>query len=826
MLQRSALSRIERSAGASTSQSVPAALWPPVQRPRGRAQRRRVRASPELVDALSQLAVHLPLEQIAAPCQVMKCGDIVYRSTLDPAHYKTGGFDWRTATLLATVLGYLFLPPGVLPGAFDYYIKAPLKRRESRVIDKNDIILGKRLGTGGFGTVYKGELKEEGGGRTPIIIKKAKEFGEAEVWMNERMSRVPGNHTAEFVTAFDESLSATSPPPPSSSAAGGAAGAGGGAAGAGAAAGNRAGAAAGAGAGAGGLDGGAIWLVWYYEGDNTLMSLMERREFPYNLEPLLFGRELRAPRGPAREAVTVKEAMRQLLAAVAACHANGIVHRDIKPANAIISSRDRKLKLIDLGAAADLRIGINYVPNEYLLDPRYAPPQQYIMSTQTPHPPPKPVAAFLSPVLWAMERPDRFDMYSCGVTMLQLVFPHLRNDNTLCAFNKRLQDLKWDLAAWRREEAARLASGAAKGQQGDSLATGFAALDAEGGAGWDLLSRLMAYTPADRPSAAEALAHPWLSSAPGRAASRQGSLTAAAEAAVGSAAAATSAALSNAGRSLGRAAEVANMTEAILKTQQGALTEAQLLEELGLQEPAPLAPREGSQTIAWWQQRQGELRARLVERRERLRQQVSSAVNSVRGVRQGGGGGGAGAAGGGSGKAGGGKWGSGEGAAAAGAAVAAAAAASSGSGKMKLKVPMILGGVAAAKRAPGSGGYNAAPANNNNGNGNGANGNGKAVASNGNGKYAAASNGNGNGNGNGVVGRGKGSTPGAVPAAAAANGNGFAKAISRSFSSYDGGDDGGEEGYDGVVGEEQEQQRQGGVSAKEKVFDLLGVFRR
>jgi hypothetical protein len=38
--------------------------------------------------------------------------------------------------------------------------------------------------------------------------------------------------------------------------------------------------------------------------------------------------------------------------------------------------------LIDMGAAADLRIGINYSPNEYLLDPRYAPPQQYVMSTQ------------------------------------------------------------------------------------------------------------------------------------------------------------------------------------------------------------------------------------------------------------------------------------------------------------------------------------------------------------------------------------------------------------------------------------------------------------
>ncbi len=108
----------------------------------------------------------------------------------------------------------------------------------------------------------------------------------------------------------------------------------------------------------------------------------QRREFPYNLEPLLFGRELRAPRGPVRELVTIKEAFRQLMQAVAACHSVGIVHRDIKPANCIVSERDKKIKLIDLGAAADLRIGINYVPNEYLLDPRYAPPQQYIMSTQ------------------------------------------------------------------------------------------------------------------------------------------------------------------------------------------------------------------------------------------------------------------------------------------------------------------------------------------------------------------------------------------------------------------------------------------------------------
>jgi hypothetical protein len=51
----------------------------------------------------------------------------------------------------------------------------------------------------------------------------------------------------------------------------------------------------------------------------------------------------------------------------------------------MVSVRDKRVKLIDLGAAADLRLGINYVPNEYLLDPRWVVDVREV-STQKVHP--------------------------------------------------------------------------------------------------------------------------------------------------------------------------------------------------------------------------------------------------------------------------------------------------------------------------------------------------------------------------------------------------------------------------------------------------------
>jgi hypothetical protein len=61
----------------------------------------------------------------------------------------------------------------------------------------------------------------------------------------------------------------------------------------------------------------------------------------------------------------------------------------------------------DLGG----QIGINYVPQEYLLDPRYCAPERFIMSTSTPNAPPLIVAALLSPVLWSLNRPDRYTQH-------------------------------------------------------------------------------------------------------------------------------------------------------------------------------------------------------------------------------------------------------------------------------------------------------------------------------------------------------------------------------------------------------------------------------
>ena len=357
-------------------------------------------------DAISNHMLSLGYEPVVLPCHSMNCGDIVYRSSLDPVlRMEQRVTSPQGILLIASACTYLLSKPGVLQGMIDTYVAAPLQRINTPSYSLEDVKVGRKLAMGGFGTVYTGELPKKG--NKQIILKKATEFGEAEVWMNERMMRANPDVAAKFITAFSEKADP--------------------------------------------LPGDPLWLLWDFEGTDTLADLMKSREFPQNMEKTLFQKPLSILPGPNRRAIAIRVAMSNLLEGLKACHSVGIVHRDIKPANFILASKDKRFKLIDFGAAADLRVGINYVPNQYLLDPRYAPPEQYIMSSQTPRAPPTPVAAFLSPVLWQLNGPDKFDMYSAGITLLQMAFAPLRSDGQLIAFNKTLGErYKWDLNAWRR----------------------------------------------------------------------------------------------------------------------------------------------------------------------------------------------------------------------------------------------------------------------------------------------------------------------------------------------------------------------------------------
>ena len=135
---------------------------------------------------------------------------------------------------------------------------------------------------------------------------------------------------------------------------------------------------------------------------------------------------------------------------------------------------------------------LNYYPGNGPADPRYCKEGElYLLPEGAPRPTKDNAAK-----LWRVHAPDRFDCFSAGCTMMQLAVPGLRPEAALDAFMKELDTTGYDVKAWRAEK-------------GDKKGYDFAALDANGGAGWDLVQRLMEPERDARVSAEEALKHPF-----------------------------------------------------------------------------------------------------------------------------------------------------------------------------------------------------------------------------------------------------------------------------------------------------------------------------
>ena len=410
--------------------------------------------------------------------QIQNCGDQIYRSTLDAnLRGETPPLFTPIGLSLLTLLGlYLTATPGVLGGFVDYYILRPLLGQRSYSID--DFILGPKLGEGGFGVVYRATGVEDG---EEYVLKRCKDYGEAEIWTNSRLMRACPDAIASYRGAFygpKEGKTKTLATEGSIW--------------------KRAKKAA-----IGSNDEeDPLWIVWKYEGSDSLAGLMNDKDFPYNVEPFLFKNQggiaiEGEPRGTRRKAKIISTIFGQILENLSKAHATGIILRDVKPENMIFDPEKGRFKLIDLGAAADLRFGFNYQPKEFILDPRFSGPEEYIMSTQTPEAPPTPVALALSPALWQLNVPDRFDSYSAGVTLLQMCIPSLRPDNNLIAFRRTLEENGESLTDWRNKLPARVTS---KGPD----AEGFDVLDADDRAGWELVKSLMNKTREKRSSATAA----------------------------------------------------------------------------------------------------------------------------------------------------------------------------------------------------------------------------------------------------------------------------------------------------------------------------------
>ena len=343
--------------------------------------------------------------------------------------------------------------------------RGTLTTRAGIKYSRDDVEVDRQIGEGSFGIVYSGVIEKKETGtvvlkRPKLTVEGAAELQEVEAWMNDRVSRDAKGACADFLGSFrvspDESYLNQSQ-------------------------------------GVSAKEG--LWLVWRYEGDKTLAQYMAQPDYPNGIAKTLFGREGNFRGDAAVELEVTQAAMKQLFKNLNNIHRAGLVHRDIKPHNLVLTTTQNsssdfspelnpvgRFKLIDLGACACFRTGMNFAPDETIMDPKYAPPEEFLIPSDDAPDIRKlfgPVALAAGSAAWLKHKPDRFDMYSAGIVMMQLALPSLRTNSGLVTFNKSLKRFGYDLFLWRNANKSQLTKSKT------------VILDAGDGAGWDLARALL-----------------------------------------------------------------------------------------------------------------------------------------------------------------------------------------------------------------------------------------------------------------------------------------------------------------------------------------------
>mmetsp|Transcript_46868 Transcript_46868/g.89487 ORF Transcript_46868/g.89487 Transcript_46868/m.89487 type:complete len:366 (+) Transcript_46868:84-1181(+) len=190
-----------------------------------------------------------------------------------------------------------------------------------------------------------------------------------------------------------------------------------------------------------GVAGADVYLVWKYEGSATLENVLRSRNPLGDLADAL---------GVRGDKEAVKTLAKRMMTSIDAIHKAGCVHRDVKPDNILLANggkagifgnRPANVIMVDLGGVADLRKGTNYNEEESILDPVYGPPERYISSGL--------MGGIFGGIAWKTKQPDLFDAYSVGLVILQCAVPFLRSRGALQKLRGSLKSKGGDLQAWR-----------------------------------------------------------------------------------------------------------------------------------------------------------------------------------------------------------------------------------------------------------------------------------------------------------------------------------------------------------------------------------------